>query len=81
MSPNIFQDCPSHPEVDFSLATFRQVMMPVMNGPELLEAVRASDSELNLVPIIFLTARAGDDDKVEGLLMGADGECFALSDR
>jgi DNA-binding response OmpR family regulator len=44
------------------------VMMPVMDGFNLLRKIR----EHSTVPVIFLTARAGDMDKVLGLGLGAD---------
>ncbi|MBS0290686.1 MAG: response regulator [Proteobacteria bacterium] len=47
------------------------VMMPVMNGFELLTAVR-SNSDFQFIPFILLTARAGEDAKVEGFKWGAD---------
>ncbi len=44
------------------------MMMPVMNGREFFRAhSRASD-----IPVIFLTARVDDHDKVIGLELGAD---------
>ncbi len=47
------------------------VMMPRLDGFELLRAVR-EDGALCDLPIIMLSARAGDDAKVEGLDAGAD---------
>jgi signal transduction histidine kinase/DNA-binding response OmpR family regulator len=47
------------------------VMMPRLDGFGLLRAVRA-DVALRDVPVIMLSARAGDDSKVEGLDAGAD---------
>lgn len=47
------------------------VMMPVMNGLELLAALR-SDDLLNDVPVILLSARAGKEATVEGLQKGAN---------
>jgi light-regulated signal transduction histidine kinase (bacteriophytochrome) len=47
------------------------VMMPKMNGFELLKALR-SDSSLQKIPVILLSARAGEEAKVEGLQAGAD---------
>ncbi len=46
-------------------------MMPRMSGKDLLNAVRA-DPELRTIPIIFLTARAGTDARIESLSAGAD---------
>ena len=47
------------------------VMMPGLDGFGLLEKLRA-DPELGSVPVIVLSARAGDEAKIEGLRSGAD---------
>ncbi len=47
------------------------VMMPGLDGFELLKALRA-DSRTREVPIILLSARAGEESVVEGLEAGAD---------
>lgn len=47
------------------------VMMPVMDGIQLLKAVKGNPATSNL-PIILLTARAGEESKIEGLETGAD---------
>ncbi|MBD2703442.1 PAS domain-containing protein [Spirosoma sp. BT702] len=47
------------------------VMMPNLDGFGLLNQVRAHP-ELKSTPVIFLSARAGDEAKVEGLNAGAD---------
>ncbi|HET9325473.1 MAG TPA: ATP-binding protein [Candidatus Eisenbacteria bacterium] len=47
------------------------VMMPIMDGFALLAAVR-SDPSLTETPVIMLSARAGEESKVEGLEHGAD---------
>ncbi len=44
-------------------------MMPGLDGLAVLKALRAAD---NSIPIIFLTAMADVDDRVEGLLAGGD---------
>ncbi len=44
------------------------VMLPGMDGWEILQKVR----EVSTVPIIMLTARVEEDDKVRGLELGAD---------
>ena len=46
-------------------------MLPDASGPSITRKLR-SDARTREVPIIMLTARAGDDDKVEGLASGAD---------
>jgi PAS domain S-box-containing protein len=47
------------------------VMMPGLDGFELLEALRA-DPRTREIPIILLSARAGEEAIVEGLAAGAD---------
>lgn len=47
------------------------VMMPGLHGFELVRAIR-NDPELRELPIIMLSARAGEESRVEGLETGAD---------
>jgi len=47
------------------------VMMPELDGFGLLAALRA-DAELERVPIIMLSARAGESARIEGIRRGAD---------
>jgi len=47
------------------------VMMPGLDGFGLLQALRA-DPNLNTIPVILLSARAGEESRVEGLDAGAD---------
>jgi PAS domain S-box-containing protein len=47
------------------------VMMPVLDGFELLRALR-TDSETRDLPVILLSARAGEEASIEGLAAGAD---------
>ena len=44
-------------------------MLPKMSGIEVLKAMRKSG---NLTPVIFLTAVDSEDNKIEGLISGAD---------
>jgi two-component system phosphate regulon response regulator PhoB len=46
-------------------------MLPDLSGPEITRRLR-SDARTREVPIIMLTARAGEEDKVAGLASGAD---------
>ncbi|MEP0907966.1 PAS domain S-box protein [Leptolyngbya subtilissima ST-M1] len=47
------------------------VMMPELDGFELLRQLR-SDSQTQELPIILLSARAGEESRIEGLAAGAD---------
>ncbi|HEY9045307.1 MAG TPA: two-component regulator propeller domain-containing protein [Ohtaekwangia sp.] len=47
------------------------IMMPEMNGIELCRKVK-SDQRVSHIPVILLTARAAEEQKVEGFQMGAD---------
>jgi PAS domain S-box-containing protein len=47
------------------------VMMPVMDGIELIKALKSSPVT-ELIPVILLTARAGEESKIEGYETGAD---------
>jgi PAS domain S-box-containing protein len=47
------------------------VMMPRLDGLQLLAALR-NDSRTAAVPVLLLSARAGQDASIEGLLAGAD---------
>ena len=47
------------------------VMMPELDGFGLLEQIRA-DPNLKQVPVIFLSARAGEEARIEGMHAGAD---------
>ena len=55
-------------EPDLILA---DVMMPELDGFGLLNALRADDC-LQSIPVVMLSARAGEDSRVEGLEAGAD---------
>jgi two-component system, OmpR family, phosphate regulon response regulator PhoB len=46
-------------------------MLPDLSGPELIKIIRRSAIQKN-IPIIMLTARTEETDKVEGLEVGAD---------
>lgn len=47
------------------------VMMPVMDGIELLQNIKNNPATLR-VPVILLSARAGEEAKIEGYDLGAD---------
>lgn len=47
------------------------IMMPIMDGKGLLQHLK-SDSNTSNIPLIFLSARAGDEARVDGLEEGAD---------
>jgi PAS domain S-box-containing protein len=47
------------------------IMMPIMDGFKLLKILRA-DPKTRSIPVIFLSARAGEEAKVEGMEAGAD---------
>jgi signal transduction histidine kinase len=47
------------------------VMMPGLDGFQLIEALRAAD-ETRTIPVILVSARAGDEARIEGLRAGAD---------
>jgi signal transduction histidine kinase len=47
------------------------IMMPEMDGSELVAAIRA-DARLRDLPVIMLSARAGEASRIEGLEAGAD---------
>ncbi|MGB9460336.1 MAG: ATP-binding protein [Candidatus Acidiferrum sp.] len=55
-----------HPDLILS-----DIMMPRLDGFELLRRVRA-DKDLKSIPVILLSARAGEESRVEGLDAGAD---------
>lgn len=47
------------------------IMMPIMDGVQMMRAVK-SDPRLKLLPVILLSARAGEEAKIEGYEIGAD---------
>ncbi len=47
------------------------VMMPILDGFELLKALR-EDEQTRTIPVILLSARAGEESRVEGIEAGAD---------
>jgi signal transduction histidine kinase len=47
------------------------VMMPAMDGFELLKALR-SRHETRMIPVVMLSARSGEESRVEGFEAGAD---------
>jgi PAS domain S-box-containing protein len=47
------------------------IMMPIMDGTAMLKHIRASADHVSL-PVIFLSARAGEEARINGLEAGAD---------
>jgi CheY-like chemotaxis protein len=47
------------------------VMMPVMDGIQLLKAIK-ENKKYERIPVILLTARAGEESRIEGYQIGAD---------
>jgi signal transduction histidine kinase len=47
------------------------IMMPVVDGFQLLRQLR-SDPETRTIPFVLLSARAGEDERIDGLSLGAD---------
>lgn len=47
------------------------IMMPVMDGIQLLKAIK-DDPQTTHIPVILLSARAGEEAKIEGYEIGAD---------
>jgi len=47
------------------------IMMPVMDGKTMLEQIRQQHETMRL-PVIFLSARAGEEARIDGLEAGAD---------
>ena len=47
------------------------IMMPVMDGKTMLEQIRLAHETVRL-PVIFLSARAGEESRIDGLEAGAD---------
>jgi PAS domain S-box-containing protein len=47
------------------------IMMPVMDGKAMLDHIRRSPDTMRL-PVIFLSARAGEEARIDGLEAGAD---------
>lgn len=48
------------------------VMMPVLDGFGLLRTLRSQEDDTAMLPVILLSARAGEEARVEGLEAGAD---------
>ncbi len=59
------------PETKIDLVIL-DVMMPKMDGFQVLGKIRASNSPASEIPVIMLTAKAQKDDVVKGLDKGAD---------
>jgi two-component system phosphate regulon response regulator PhoB len=48
------------------------VMMPDLSGIQICRLLRADSSALAKVPVVFLTAKAEENDRIQGLETGAD---------
>ncbi len=57
-----------HPWTDLILL---DVMLPKMDGFQVCQQLRSRD-ETEEIPIIFLTAKAEDEDQIRGLMLGGD---------
>lgn len=55
-----------HPDIDIALL---DIMMPEFSGIEVLKQIRTQNNNL---PVIFITAKEAQSDKISGLLAGAD---------
>lgn len=60
-----------HPDVIVA-----DVMMPIMNGYALCQAIKNDSTELSRTPIVLLSAKADLNEKLEGLEHGADDYLF-----
>lgn len=69
MHTNNGRDGIKHALVDHPDCVILDLMLPDINGYQVCEEIRKSDS---LVPIIMLTARSQEADKIRGLGAGAD---------
>ena len=56
----------AHPDLVIS-----DIMMPVMDGVQLLKAIKATPGTSN-IPVMLLSARAGEESRIEGYGLGAD---------
>ena len=54
-----------------ALVTVQNIMIPIMDGIQLVREVKGNKS-LAQTPVILLTARAGEESRVQGLSTGAD---------
>lgn len=58
-------------ETNMPALVLTDVMMPIMDGIQLLKAIKVNKKYANL-PVILLTARAGEESRIEGYETGAD---------
>lgn len=53
------------------------IMMSGLDGIELLARLRASEGEVSMIPVILITAKSGENERVAGLMTGAEGELLS----
>lgn len=63
------QDAYDYAELSDYDGMILDIMMPKMSGTEVVKKIRANGDQ---TPILFLTAKSGIEDRIEGLDMGAD---------
>ncbi|KAL1672325.1 hypothetical protein EV122DRAFT_271710 [Schizophyllum commune] len=72
----VVEACNGQEALDLAIKTkpnvvLSDVMMPIMDGMALVGHMQ-NIPELRYIPVILVTAKSGDDSRVEGLLSGAD---------
>ena len=65
------QQALEHVELNLPDLILSDIMMPVMDGKTMLRYIRSSDRTAT-IPVLFLSARAGEEARIDGLEAGAD---------